>query len=944
MKRTAFAASLGLVLFLFAAGQGDQVLQNGFEGREPLWVQGPHDAAYKETAHALTEETAHAGQRSEHIQLQAESGSYIHYLTDIGRAPVTDELNGTLWVKSNRPGMQLLFRVVLPRERDPNNAGQPLTVLLPGDKYQLVSRWQKLAVSQPVRRLREQQTLLRASLKRDVVVADAYVDQVVLNAYGGPGATDVWTDDLEIGPVLEARPAGPGGSRGTEVPGRPAVHRRAAEVQLKGTQLMVSGQRFFPRMIRCTGTPLETLRDALFNTVVLDDSVPPGLVENAVNLGFWIVPTLHPPEAPDDGHRVRGQLTAGEVFARKVASFLDQDAVLCWDVGSNLSFEQYPALASTIQTLHATDPMRPLAADVWDGYQRYSRSVDGLMLGAHRWSLYTGLELEGFRDWLVQRRRLAAPETFCWTWVQTHLPDWFTGLVYESEGTFPPRPAPGGAPEPIGPQPEQIRLLAYTAISAGYRGLGFWSDRYLADSHTGRDRLLALALLNQELQMLEPLLVGAREPEWIFTEKPDVRAAVLRTDKAVLVLPMWTGKGAQFVPAQGAYAELKLVVPGVPGNYQAWEICPGKMRSYPCKRVLGGIEVAVHDFSLTSALVFTADLAPAGLVVRFQDQQRRMCRLAAQWAHDLAKEEMAKVERVDEELGKLGQVLPDGKKILDKARDALTQCEEHRRNGEHSTAYEDAQVAMRALRTLMRAHWDKAVSSLSTPVASPYAVSFYTLPRHLRFASEIKRTKAAANVLPDGDFELPQNKVPQGWLVQEIPSLDNVKGEARRVTESPLAGKQCLMLKVTSKNPLVSPGALERTYLALHSPAVKLPPGTLVRIRAWVRLPGGIGASPDGALLYDSAGGEPLAVRLTQPTGWKEYTLFRRVPASGKINVTMAVTGLGSAFFDDVRIEPLVAPDSREPQGPRPPDISRTASVPRPAITAPTIPVSAPRR
>ena len=69
-----------------------------------------------------------------------------------------------------------------------------------------------------------------------------------------------------------------------------------------------------------------------------------------------------------------------------------------------------------------------------------------------------------------------------------------------------------GFAEPIGPQPEQIRLLTYTALGAGCRGLGFWSDRFLADSHTGRDRLLQLALLNQELQMLEPLLVTAQPP------------------------------------------------------------------------------------------------------------------------------------------------------------------------------------------------------------------------------------------------------------------------------------------------------------------------------------------------------------------------------------------------------------------------------------------------
>jgi len=87
---------------------------------------------------------------------------------------------------------------------------------------------------------------------------------------------------------------------------------------------------------------------------------------------------------------------------------------------------------------------------------------------------------------------------------------------------------------------------------------------------------------------------------------------------------------------------------------------------------------------------------------------------------------------------------------------------------------------------------------------------------------------------------------------------------------------------------------------------VRLPPGSLVRVTGWVRLPGAINASTDGALVYDSAGGEPLAIRLTGATGgWKQFTLYRKVPATGTINVTMALTGIGVVYFDDIRIEPL---------------------------------------
>jgi len=178
------------------------------------------------------------------------------------------------------------------------------------------------------------------------------------------------------------------------------------------------------------------------------------------------------------------------------------------------------------------------------------------------------------------------------------------------------------------------------------------------------------------------------------------------------------------------------------------------------------------------------------------------------------------------------------------------------------------------------------------------------------------------NVLPGGDFEVIPQRAQDTWRPEE-PTLDEVEMTATRVgeiakplsgtpgttpsrVELPKEGKQCLMLQIRPKNPAQPPQALERTLLALNSPPVHLEPGTLVQISGWVRIPTAITASADGALFYDSAGGEPLAIRLTEPTPWKKFTLYRRVPASGIINVTVALTGLGTVYFDDVRIEPLM--------------------------------------
>src|SRR5581483_11375100 len=106
--------------------------------------------------------------------------------------------------------------------------------------------------------------------------------------------------------------------------------------------------------------------------------------------------------------------------------------------------------------------------------------------------------------------------------------------------------------------------------------------------------------------------------QWIHTYQSDVKAAVLRSPRGVLVLPMWMGAGSQYVPDQGAVAGLKMVVPEVPIGSQAWEVTPADVRPLPTERVAGGTVVTVPEFALTRAIVFTSDSNPTGLLVRLQ--------------------------------------------------------------------------------------------------------------------------------------------------------------------------------------------------------------------------------------------------------------------------------------------------------------------------------------
>jgi len=65
-------------------------------------------------------------------------------------------------------------------------------------------------------------------------------------------------------------------------------------------------------------------------------------------------------------------------------------------------------------------------------------------------------------------------------------------------------------------------------------------------------------------------------------------------------------------------------------------------------------------------------------------------------------------------------------------RDRLKTTKQYWDARRFTDAYREGQRVLRPVRILMRAQFDLAVKLLNNPVASPYAVSFYTLPRPLQ--------------------------------------------------------------------------------------------------------------------------------------------------------------------------------------------------------------------
>lgn len=904
-------SATGLWLLFSAPVMAQQALNLGFEARDTFFQAGQSTGPVTVQSHRITEEIFHSGQRSEELKISLTKPAYVPYFLDIGKAPVSEELAIGCWVRANRPGLQILCRVVLPKERDPANPDRALTAVLPGDTYQLTNRWQQLSLRQPTKKLKEQQQILQLEAKRELSTVDAYVDRILINVGVGPGNVEAWFDDLEAGPLTESKnpgglATGPG-TPSTATPG--SVTRRISEVKVRGNHLEVGGQKFFLRGVRHTGTPLKTLRDAGFNTLWMDGTTPQGLLDDAVTQGFWVVPGLgqmttetvsgsgDTPGALASGTNLSSGTVNAALLAKKMGRFLEQDAVLGWDLGANLAMEKVPQTVRMSQSYKSADPNRPVFVDVADGFGRYAKGIDQVLLGAHRFPLGSTLELTGYRDWLMQRRNLSMDGVYTWTWIQAQPPEWTVVPSQQEAGT---------SPDPAGPSPEQIRLLAYTALASGIKGLGFWSDAALSDAQAGRDRLLQMALLNQEFQLLEPVLLAAEKPYWIETSHPDVKAAVLRSDKSILVMPIWMGRGAQCSVPQGALAELSMVIPAIPAGYQAWEVSPCQVRSLPWKRVTGGYKIVFKEFNLTGAVVFTSDLSPTGLVVRFQDLQRKMAPTAAQWAVDLAGISIDRTARIYADLEGLGRAQPDGQALIAKSKAYWESARSHFNTGNHLEAHAEAMRAMRPLRILQRACWNHALEDFDNLVGTPSLAGFYSLPAHYRWLASTNGLKTGENLLQGGDFELANGQSPKGWMTQQDIPLEDVVPTIQRVRNDRKTGEQSLELRLDPKDKTNPPAALERAFLALHTPDMKMAPGSWVKLSAWIHVPRPVVGSVDGALFYDSAAGEPLAFRVTQTQGWRKVTIYRQVPASGRIRAVVALTGMGSVMVDDITIEPVL--------------------------------------
>ncbi len=203
------------------------------------------------------------------------------------------------------------------------------------------------------------------------------------------------------------------------------------------------------------------------------------------------------------------------------------------------------------------------------------------------------------------------------------------------------------------------------------------------------------------------------------------------------------------------------------------------------------------------------------------------------------------------------------------------------------------------MRSVQRAYWQAAVAKLSSPVASPHAICFQTLPDHWRMIRRLDRYKSAGeNILRSGDFE-DQDAVQTLWTLK---SGDAGKSQ---VSLNAKAAQGRFSLALTAVPPGEKPQPVDDPLVTLYSPPMSVYSGQLVRITGKVQTPRGLEGSPDGLMIYDTLKGSAGAHRFrqaAQPGKWQTFEIYRDVLASGEFRLVFELRGWGEAWIDDLSV------------------------------------------
>jgi hypothetical protein len=913
--------TLSAVLNATIARGETRLFREAFDGTATTWQIDAARPSTMPLVHRRNGQVTHDGGAAEEFRFattQIEPPRKLIHAIPPGL--VFDELNASLWVHSNRAGLRLGARVRFPHQLDPRTQ-QPLTVDLLGETYSDPHRWQLLncrtsdrAVEDQLVRLRNQ--FMRLTGRPEVDARESYVDAVVLYLELQPGGTDVYVDDLSVGPIVDPP------SRAIVVPHADAD--RAADrprLVIRDDQMLLDGRPLFPLVTAYHGEQVDLLAECGLNIIWIERYDDEALLSALTDAGLFAMAEPPRPMLRDVGGEQGGSIGLMPVTSRT-------RQILFWNLGTRLRPEGMPELVNWADMVREADQRleRPMLVDVTGAEGEFHRHVD--VLSSSRHTLHTSTSPLQYFDGLRAKRKVALPGKPCLTHVQTEPAS--ANLATRADGNI--RPVV---------EPEQVWMQVYAALSAGYKGISYWRYAPLQGDEPGAEECrLAISLCNEHIQLLEPWLAAGKTVEIVpatlvgpapagAAAKPrlggraglqrrraglaapasapagsDIQVAVIKGKQSLLLLPVWYEDDAQFQPGSMTAREISFLISPQGDNVRAWEVTTTGISPLPqpqVRRVTGGLEIHLTDFDQFAAVLLTPDQESVATVARQVAALRD--KAARQWI-DLAAAKLARVSSVHAELEVDAPPVRNGTKLLADARRNVDAAETSLSTGSFDEARRQARQALSLMRTVQRQHWDNAASRLSSGVSSPHTICFQTLPDHWRMVSALGgRREPGENLLKSGRFEDSDTILASGW--EHWKSGDQVIRPYSQLLGIAAEGRYCLQLVAEPSDPSRPPAELQEAAVRWVSPPVPVYAGQVLLITGKVQLATPVTATSDGLLIYENLAGTVGALRWKDPTPdkqWESFQLIREAQQSGELRVTLELRGLGDVRIDDLRV------------------------------------------
>ena len=701
---------------------------------------------------------------------------------------------------------------------------------------------------------------------------------VPLNATPSPAATSSGVL-RRLGVLIEVKglPSAPGAtspSRAATASTPPAGHvrmpcRDPLEIHLQGSLLTVDGQQFSPRAIVYQGEPLAWLKERGFNSVWLEAPPSAALAAEARQHGMLIV-------GPSPTGLRPGGANARRLPEMTLGVFLPTSRAM--------AAAEATQVAGQLERAKSTD-WRPMITRAATSAPQVCRVTDILLVG--RAPLNTSLELADEPACLAAQGLLARPGTPCWAEVQTEPPAAIQRQMELLAHSWLPR---------VTVEPEQIRLLTYSALAGGARGVVFQSSHRL-DGEDPQDRLRAatLTLLNRELAVLSPWIAASAGHTVIETSDPDTRAVLLNMDRAKLLVVLRCPRYAQMVTGEPAAETTSVVVPGVPPSYMIFRVKPTALETLEGQRVTGGTRVVINEPEPVSLVLLSGDSRASSALSRSLAAESRA---VAEQEVFLARQMMTLVENVDQQLSAARTPRPPrAEQQLAAARRQLDHGVQLLESNDAGGCLRMIRQSQSTLRRLRWQHWALAAESETTPLSLPFTTHFAMLPYHWSAHENVSSASTGPNLLVGGEMESLEQLMAAGWRHMQP------EGETHSVDVRLMAPAHSgqTALRLSAKQPRHAGAG---PPLAIVSPAVAFEPGQLVCFRCWVRaLP-----PPEGGASLEIEtwpGGAALAERMRVAPEWRELKLYRVIDDDGQARFTFRLLGPGEAWIDEVSIAPV---------------------------------------